>query len=335
MLGLSIIIVNYNSAQLLLNCLESIYKFGFECNSEIIVVDNCSSGNDEHILTGQYPDIVWHQMGYNAGFSRANNQGIRISQYDYILLLNPDTIILDNSINKCFRYFSNSTFSACGVQLLNPDLSLQISGSKFFFGGLNYLLPIPYIGPFFKFLASIINVKPPHIRESAPISYVDWINGAFLMTKKSVINKAGLLDEQFFLYGEEIEWCNRLSKYGRLVIFGDIVIIHVISGSIQKATKSNDNSYSNLFDKKGAQIMVSNQLLILKKFGVFWFFVHLLFHTIGMVLSFFFFPFYSFLPQKSIILEYKKAKMYSINVLKIWNLVPRYLFSSHYFFKSF
>jgi hypothetical protein len=334
MFGLSIIIVNYKSEELISNCLKSIYKFGFDHDFEIIIIDNESNEYSRIAITTSFPEIIWHDMKYNSGFSRANNQGIKLAKYDHVLLLNPDTIIVDNAINKCFAEFIKSNHIACGVQLLNPDSSFQISGSNFFFGGLNYILPIPYLGSFFKFLGSLLNFKPPHVKKATSINSVEWINGAFLMVKKSIIKDAGMMDENFFLYGEEIEWCSRLNKYGSLAIFGDEFVIHFVSGSIQTTTKSSDNSYSNLFDTKGLQILVSNQLLILKKFGLFWFFFHLLVHTIGMILNLILIPFESLYTKRKFKYLFNRAKNYANNVIQIWKLLPKYLSNSGYFFKA-
>lgn len=333
MFGLSIIIVNYKSHQLIADCLESIQRYGISCPHEIIIVDNESRDDGETYIRNQYPNVIWRAIGYNAGFARANNDGIRISRYDYVLLLNPDTIILEDAINKCFSLFSASKFAACGVQLLNGDYSLQISGSNFYPGGLNYALPIPVIGNVLKFLSWLLSMKPSHIRKSASVSQVEWINGAFIMFRRSAAIKVGLMDEDFFLYGEEIEWCSRLNKAGKLALFGECQVIHLVSGIIQAETSSKDNSYTNLFDKKGLQLMVSNHLMILKKFGVFWFFVHLLLHNVGMFLNLLFVPIKSLFLLISPKILIRDAFAYIVNVIRIWALLPKYLSRRPYFFK--
>ena len=144
---LSIIIINYKSIALILDCIRSVYEFGTG-EMEIIVVDNFSGDDAENILQQHYPAVRFLQMGYNAGFARANNAAIKLANGELVLLLNPDTIILDNALNKCIDKFSASGYVACGVQLLNPDHSPQISGNYAMKGGLNYLLPLPYLGNF-------------------------------------------------------------------------------------------------------------------------------------------------------------------------------------------
>ncbi len=276
---LSIIIVNYKTTQLVLDCLTSVYKYEM-ADVEIIVADNNSTDNIEQKLKEIYPDVIFHQMGYNAGFARANNAGIRLARGENILLLNSDTINIDNAINKCDEMLRNSVFSAAGVQLLNPDKTPQSSGNFAMKGGLNYLLPLPYTGKFLKGIADIAKVKRPSIQEATDTIEVDWINGAFLMVKKKAIEKAGLLDEDFFLYAEEAEWCNRIKKTGKLCIFGQLNVIHLQGESANNAFGSAGKGYLNLFDRKGLQIMLSNFVRIRKQFGLLWFLFDLMIYFI-------------------------------------------------------
>jgi GT2 family glycosyltransferase len=219
-------------------------------------------------------------MGYNAGFARANNAGISSCAGDTVLLLNPDTIILNDSINECLNRFLKAEEIACSVQLLNPDNSPQITGNYFMKGGLNYLLPLPYLGKLLREIAFLFNAKKTSVMQANHAQEVDWINGAFLMVKKSAIEKAGLMDEDFFLYAEEAEWCYRLKKCGSLVVYGDLHAIHLQGEIINKASNSADKGYFNLYDKKGLQLMVSNTLRIRKQYGSVWFMFHLFFYII-------------------------------------------------------
>src|SRR4051812_2128558 len=118
---LSIIIVNYKSPSLILDCIKSIKEQTVNIGCEIIVVDNFSEDNSRDIICKSYPEINWLQMSYNAGFARANNSGIKISKAQVVLLLNPDTLILKQAIERGYRRFIQSTYIACGVQLLNLD----------------------------------------------------------------------------------------------------------------------------------------------------------------------------------------------------------------------
>jgi len=134
MLQLSIIIVNYNSKEYICDCLASACQFSSVKDFEWIIVDNKSADNSKEEILNLFPFVKWIDMGYNSGFARANNAGILQSQGTTVLLLNPDTIILNDSINKCLNRFLNGKEIACSVQLINPDGSSQITGNYFMTG---------------------------------------------------------------------------------------------------------------------------------------------------------------------------------------------------------
>jgi len=242
---------------------------------EIILVDNPSKNARRDLILSKYPEVNWIQMNYNAGYARANNEGMKQASADVFLLLNPDIIFEDNCLEKCFERFIQSEHAACCVQLLNPDKSPQISGGYFITGGLNHLLPLPVLGKVFKSLGNIFGVKKTSVKNTDAIREVDWINGAFIMIKKQVLQKAGYLDEDFFLYAEEIEWCSRIRKFGRICICGDLHAIHLQGEIANYAFDSSGKGYYNLYDRKGRQIMISNFLRIRKQLGVGWFLFHL------------------------------------------------------------
>ena len=282
---LSIIIVEYKTPQLLFNCLESLYRFPVT-DTEVIVVDNFSQDDVEAQLSLRFPQVTFIQMGYNAGFARANNAGIKLAQGELVLLLNSDTIVIDDAVNRCADMLLASNHVACGVQLLNEDGSPQISGNFAMKGGLNYLLPLPYMGAALRKLAFAIHMKRPSLPDIKDNLEVDWVNGAFLMVKKSAIEKAGMLDEDFFLYSEEAEWCSRLKKVGSICIFGPLHVYHLQGVSANEAFASEGKGYFNLFDKKGFQIMLSMFLRIRKQFGLFWFFFMLTMHLFAIPIFF-------------------------------------------------
>lgn len=330
---LSIIIVNYHSAALICDCLESAMQFANADTFEWIVVDNNSTDNSKQTITQKFPFVQWVDMGYNAGFARANNEGMRLSKGEVVLLLNPDTIIIDNAIELCFKRFIQSAYIACAVQLLNQDKSPQITGNFFMAGGLNHLLPLPYMGALLRKIAFAFNVKKTNVANAAAEQKVDWINGAFLMVKKTAIEKTGMLDEDFFLYAEEIEWCSRLKKEGELCVFGDLNTIHLQGESINTATATTDKGYFDLFSKKGLQLMVSQHVRIRKQFGVAWFLFHLFMHTIEIpvftVCNFFDNIFHGKKPFANI----TKVEGFTDNVLKLWSLAPTIIRNKPYFYK--
>ena len=330
---LSIIIVNYKSSHFIKNCLQSAMAFESYKSFEWIIIDNDSKDQSKEILLTEFPFIHWHDMGYNAGFARANNAGIKLAKGDSILLLNPDTIILNDAINICLQEFTKSTNVACGVQLLNPDLSPQISGNHFMKGGLNHLLPLPYWGNLLKWIAGLFKIQKPSIEIASSIEIVDWISGAFLMIKRDALHKSGLMDEDFFLYAEEVEWCSRIKKIGNLCIYGKIKIIHIVGEIITSNSNSSDKSYTNLFDKKGLQLILSNHLRIRKQYGIGWFLFQLLNYTFSVP----FFLVLSLLDNmfkfKNPFNELKNVIGLAKNVLIVWIYTPRIIQNKPHFYK--
>ncbi|MFT3702320.1 MAG: glycosyltransferase family 2 protein [Agriterribacter sp.] len=330
---LSIIIVNYKTPQLVVDCLNSIFKEKPSIQLEVVVVDNASGDESEKIITSAFSNIKWLQINYNAGFGRANNAGIRLSKGEIVLLLNSDTLNTDNAIQYCFNSFKTSDYVACGVQLINPDGTSQISGNYVVKGGLNYLLPLPYIGNFIKWLGNILNAKKPNIPNAVNEVEVDWINGAFLMVKKEAIEKAGLIDEDFFLYAEEAEWCSRLKKTGKLCIYGQYNIIHLQGESANETFGSSGKGYYNLYDKKGLQIMLSNFVRIRKEFGKGWFLLQLAVYTITIPVFFILSFIESIITLQNPFKHFLKAAKFAKNVMNVWAFMPRIIKNDPYFYK--
>jgi len=332
---LSIIIVNYRSAPLIIDCLQSVYLYNPSLEFEVIIVDNQSEDGSEAIIRKEFPAVQWINIGYNAGYSRGNNAGIRASNGNVYLLLNPDTIAIDNSISQCYDFLQQSDCIAAGIQLINPDKSLQISGGYFVKGGLNHLLPIPYWGNFIRWLAYSTSQKIPHVAEATETQQADWINGAFLMVKKEAVEKAGLLDEDFFLYAEEIEWCSRLKETGSICIFGKLKMIHLQGETINQSQNSNDKGYYNLYDKKGLQLMVSNHLRIRKQYGAGWFLFSLLNYTWGVIVFAITGTLDCLFKFQNPVGKWKKLAAYTKNVFRLWEITPAILRNRKHFYKMF
>jgi GT2 family glycosyltransferase len=272
-MDLSIILVNYKSSQLVMDCIESIYRQTVQYSFEIILVDNDSKDDCEELLLANYPQVKFLPLDYNAGFARANNAGIEISTGEHILILNTDTIILDGAIDKSIKLLKQHPEAVgCGVQLLNPDGTTQISGAHIIKGGLNTLLPLPYLGRLIRWLGYRFKSTIPSVQTISNTIEVDWIVGAYILVKKAILKKSGLMDDDFFMYAEEIEWCGRLRKHGKLLLFAEPKVVHIGGGSSSDyySTAENENG-KNLWDTKGRQIIVSTMLRIRKQFGVLWY----------------------------------------------------------------
>lgn len=332
---LSVIIVNYNSVQDILNCIKSCFKFSSANSMEWLIVNNDLTGKGKEEIIAQFPSVRWIEMGYNAGYARANNKGINESSGDIVLLLNPDTLIEDDAIEKCFKRLKDSGYVAAAAQLKNPDGYPQITGNFIIRGGLNHLLPLPYLGSFSRKIAFAIGTKKTNIPLASKEEKADWINGAFLMVKKSTIKKAGLLDEDFFLYSEEAEWCSRLKKYGEMCVYGDLSVIHLQGESIGRSTRQHGKGYFELTGKKGLQLIISQHLRIRKQFGKGWFLFHLLVHAIEIPVYFIVSFFENLFTFRNPFKDWGKALSYSKNILTLWNLSPKIWKNEPYFYKMF
>ena len=333
MSGLSIIIVNYKTPALVVQCLQTLGPAWKERGWEVIVVDNASGDNSEKIITTAFSSVKWIGMQYNAGFARANNEGIRQSSGEVVLLLNSDTLNEADAIVKCYDAFVASPYAACGLQLLNPDRSPQISGNFAMKGGLNYLLPLPFIGAVLKWLGNTMKVKKPNIPDATETTEVDWINGAFLMVKKEAIRVAGLMDEDFFLYAEEAEWCSRLKKAGKLCIFGQFSIVHLQGETSNEAFGSSGRGYANLFDRKGLQIMLSNLVRIRKEFGAGWYLFILLTYTLAVPVFFIGSFIENIFRLKNPFVDFGNAARFTGNVARLWRFAPVIISKKPFFYK--
>lgn len=265
MIDLSIIIINYKTAKITCNCIASIYKYETNLNFEIIVVDNFSNDNSKSLILKNYSQVIFIQMEYNSGFSRANNVGIKNSNGNYILFLNSDTLIYNkNSIKKSLNYYIENedkySIGLLGCKLLNSDKTLQYSSFKKFYSITDELKNNAiYIKLFDKKRKSQIRTENKLKKNHENSHFTSWLCGAFLMTKKSIILENNLFfDEDFFLYSEDVELSNRfINKKLKNIFYSDISIIHLSGKSTAKS------------EKKHLQIILSLWLLYKKINGKF------------------------------------------------------------------
>jgi hypothetical protein len=217
MLDLSIIIVNWNVKNYLENCIESIKSNVEEITYEVIVVDNNSTDNSRLMIENEFPEVILIKNKANVGFAKANNQAIKASQGKYIFLLNPDTAVLPNSLGKTIDFMdSNSQAGVCGCGLINPDnpdAALKTDWLKF-----PSLVDVLIFDTFLGNLTSVIvsklfkTKKENSKLDSSLAIEVDWVSGSSLIVRREAVKEAGLMDEGFFLYGEDMEWCYRIKR---------------------------------------------------------------------------------------------------------------------------
>ena len=327
---LTISIVNYFGGTLLYNCIRSVVEHTRGIDYEIIVVDNSNDPESKSPVIAGFPAVRWIHMDDNAGFGRANNVAFREAQGDAVLLLNPDCIAESNVVADCYRRLMQSGHAACGVNIVNEDGSFQISGNYAMTGGLNYLLPLPYLGSFMKWLGTLFRVEKPHLADPGREKIVDWINGAFLMVKKDIVDRTGGFDEDFFLYAEEAEWCSRIRRYGTLCIWGDLSIKHLQGAIATTAFGGESNSYKVLHDKKGRQLMLSNLVRIRKEFGLGWFAVILFFFTLTIPVYFIGGLLHSVVTCRN---QLKHFTGFSYNIIKLYPFLPFIIRNKRKFYK--
>lgn len=227
---LSIIIVNWNTKQLLKNCLSSIQKIRKEVGVlEIIVVDNGSRDGSVEFVKGLGSQVRLIENTKNLGFARANNQGIKIAKGKYIFLLNSDTVVKEGALKKLVEYLEKHRgVAAVSPMLLNSDGSTQIkSYLKFpsvwrviFYHNV-LLRPI--------IMCSLLrHLVVERINNELPFK-VDHLSGAALMASRRTWKKTGGLDEDYFFFFEDVDWCYRVrkGKFGKLIVAPDAKIIHI------------------------------------------------------------------------------------------------------------
>lgn len=264
MIDLSIIIVNWNTKKLLIDCLTSILGQTEKLNYEVIVVDNGSSdGSVAAVRKLRVKGLQVIENTENLGFAKANNQAIQQAKGEYILLLNSDTIIVDNALEKLV------TFARCDekIGLVGPRL-LNFDGT-----------PQPSVAPFFTlFKVFVWLFTGDRFLYSSPnkATGVDWLMGAALMAKRRMIEEIGGLDEDFFMYVEEVDWCYRAKKAGWSVWFyPSAQITHLVRGSSpegkQKAVLEIYKGLLRFYGKNFAcwQLTVL-KFLLLAKAGIAW-----------------------------------------------------------------
>jgi len=334
-MDISIIIINYKSAKLVLDCIESVYLQTKQNSFEIILVDNNSEDNCRELVLAKYPAIVWLQMGYNAGFGRANNAAFEIAKGELILLLNADTIILDGAIDKAAGLLRKHPEAiGCGVQLMHPDMTKQISGAYDIKGGLNSLLPLPYTGNLIRSLGYLSKSTVPSITQFDDATEIDWIVGAFIMVKKGLLKKSGYFDPDFFMYAEEIEWCYRLRKNGKLLLFSEPKVIHLLGGTSNDYYNTTENENGrNVWNKKGRQIIISNMLRIRKQLGLYWLFVNASVYLLNIPVFFICLSFDKLTHMDKAKFTWADFGGYVKNMLTLLRFLPRMVVNKPYFYK--
>jgi GT2 family glycosyltransferase len=270
--NLSIIIVNYKSSDFLLGCIKSIFESQLDVKYEIIVVDNASADEGLAAVKKTFPEVTFIDAEKNNGFAAGNNKGINKAKGGVLLLLNPDTVVNENTIQQLY-------------DKINSDPKIGIVGPKMFYedGKLqtkNIIKKIPTLFAVFSHLFFLDNLFPKiklfnshYGLESDCLKEQNWenISGACLMIKREVVEKIGLMDENFFLYFEETDWCFRAIKEGYKILYvPSASITHFVGGSGIPSRKRNVFAYyesQSYFFKKHYGIFHFTALYLLDLIG--------------------------------------------------------------------
>lgn len=234
-MDISIIIVNWNTGDLLYNCVQSIVKETLDVKYEIIIVDNNSKDSSCDNIEKDFKDVKIIYLNENLGFSKGNNLGINSAKGEYLLLLNPDTLILNNAIDKAFREIKKYKDKKIlmGVRLLNADRSLQLSSCNF-------------LGIKNSVFSSYVYSEDYHYKNHES----DWVMGAFMMINTNFYNEIGKLNEDYFMYSEDMELCYKVKKNGGKVIFySEAEIVHLYN-----------QSGKNKFNKKRDKVVTESTI---------------------------------------------------------------------------
>jgi GT2 family glycosyltransferase len=236
-LDLSIIIVNYNVKEFLQNLLTSLFKAVANLTSEIIIVDNGSDDGSVEMLRDKFPQITLIANKENLGFSKANNLGLKIAKGKFLLLLNPDTIVQEDTFEKLIKFFNQQQDAGMtGCKILNPDGTLQLACRRSFPGPWTSFCKVSGLSALFPNSRLFARYNLTFMDENQSYE-VDAISGSFMMVRREVFDKIGGLDEQFFMYGEDLDWCYRVQKSGwRVYYVHETTIIHYKGESTKRSS---------------------------------------------------------------------------------------------------
>ena len=227
MVDVSIVIVSWNTCEITRKCLLSVYKETDRVSFEVVLVDNGSTDGSAQMVRDEFPEVILIGNEENRGFAAANNQGIKRARGKYLLLLNSDTVVLDHAVERVFHFMeAHSKIAVTGCRVLNEDGTLR--STRFMFPSvLNLLLQALYLNKIFRGNRFFGRERMLWDKGTEQMD-VDVVAGCFMMVRTEATDRLGMLDEEYFVYGEETDWCYRFKRAGwRVVFYPDAEIIHL------------------------------------------------------------------------------------------------------------
>ena len=241
-LDFTIIVVNYNVREFLRQALRSVYRAVDSLSAEIFVVDNASEDGSVDMARAEFPDVHLIENAENRGFAAANNQVLSLARGQFIVLLNPDTVVQEDTFLAVRRFFTSPEGREAGMvgcKILNPDGTLQLACRRSF--------PTPWVA--FTRLSGLSRLFPRSrvfgkynltYLDEDEVAEVEAISGSFMVIRREALRQVGLLDEMFFLYGEDLDWCLRLRAVGwKIYYVPQTQIIHFKGESSKRSQLDN------------------------------------------------------------------------------------------------
>lgn len=252
-MDLGIVIVNWNTRDLLRDCLRSVLASRGDFSFRVIVVDNASADGSADMVRAEFPDVMLIANAENVGYPRANNQGLRRFGFEqgcgddaprYALALNPDTLLPPDALEAMIAYLdADKTIGAAGPKLILPDGSLDLACRRSFpspeisfyrMVGLSKLFPRSR-----RFGRYNLTYLDPDVETE-----VDSVVGAFMMVRREAIRLVGLFDETFFMYGEDLDWAFRIKQAGWKVMYNPRVTVrHVKRAASRRSRRAQQEFY--------------------------------------------------------------------------------------------
>ncbi|MHC4430285.1 MAG: glycosyltransferase family 2 protein [Planctomycetota bacterium] len=236
-MDISIIIVSWNTKEVLRDCLRSVFGQAGGVDCEVIVVDNASTDGSVEMLKNDFGNVILMENAENRGFAAANNQAMAVAKGRYVLLLNSDTIVLEDCLADIVSFAdANPQTAVVGCRVLNADRTLQ--PTCFMFPSvLNMVLSSTYLYKLFP-RSRFFGREQMLWWDASDVREVDVVRGCFMLVRREAIDQVGVMDEQFFMYGEETDWCYRFKKNGWKVTFAPVGQIIHLGGASSRQDES-------------------------------------------------------------------------------------------------
>lgn len=236
-IDVSIVIVSWNTKDILRDCLCSVYENTSGVSFEVIVIDNASADASAQMVAEEFGDAVLIANTDNRGFAAANNQGMKIVRGRYVLLLNSDTVVLDRAIEKMIAFAdSKPRTGVAGCRVLNRDMTLQPTCFKYP-SILNMILSCSYLYKIFP-KSRFFGRERMTWWNRNDTRQVDVVTGCFMLVRRSAIDRVGLMDERFLMYAEETDWCYRFRQAGWEIYYTPSAQIIHLGGQSSKQVRS-------------------------------------------------------------------------------------------------